>query len=181
VSETYCSTCGAKYPQPTTRPLTCPACATQVWANPIPVCVLLQPVRDGSRSGLLVIRRAVEPQVGRLALVGGFLEDHEDWRAGARREMREETGLEIDSGRLEPMWFASSAPRPNRVLLFSIAAELAVGDLTPMRGDGEADERGLVFGPDGLSDVFAFPLHVDAAAMYFARHGVTGPHTYVVR
>ena len=43
----------------------------------------------------------------------------------------------------------------------------------------ETSERGLVFGPEGLESVFAFPLHVEAVKRYFAANGVTGPHRYV--
>ncbi len=38
--------------------------------------------------------------------------------------------------------------------------------------------RGLVFGPDGLSEVFAFPLHVEAAQRYFGASGITGSHAF---
>jgi hypothetical protein len=39
----------------------------------------------------------------------------------------------------------------------------------------EVSERGVVFGPDGLDEVFAFSLHAEAARRYFAGRGVTGP------
>ena len=38
--------------------------------------------------------------------------------------------------------------------------------------------RGLVFGPAELDDVFAFPLHAEAARRYFASHDVRGSHAY---
>ena len=113
---------------------------------------------------MLVVRRAIPPQLGKLAIVGGFVEDHESWQHGGAREVREETGAIIDAGSLEPMWYASSAPRPNRVLLFSVAPPIPAAALPPFTHDLEASERGLIFGPEGLDEVFAFPLHVTPPA-----------------
>jgi len=152
-----------------------------VWSNPIPVCVVLAQIVDGARTGLLVVRRAIPPAIGKLALVGGFLEDHEAWQHGAAREVAEETGLVVDPAALEQLWWASSAPKPNRVLMFSVAPPQPVAALPPFTPDGEASERGLIFGPDGLDEVFAFSLHVEAARKYFARHRVTGAHGFVPR
>ena len=178
VRDSYCSFCGTRYPEPLTYPRTCTSCKTQVWANPIPVSVVLVPVVDGARTGLLVVRRAIQPKLGLLALVGGFLEEHESWQQGGAREVREETGAIIDVSSLVPMWFISSHPRPNRVLLFSTAQPITVADLPPFHEDNETSERGLVFGPDGLAEVFAFGLHVEAAHRYFAERGITGPHAF---
>jgi len=177
VRDTFCSFCGTKYPEPLTYPRTCPSCATMVWANPIPVAVVLVPVIDDARTGLLVIRRAIPPQIGKLALVGGFVEEHEAWNAGGAREVREESGVHVDAD-LEPFWFVSTTPKPNRVLLFGVAKPVEVGALPPFAGDHETSERGLVYGPDGLGEVFAFDLHAEAARRYFARHAITGSHAF---
>lgn len=184
VRDTFCSFCGTKYPEPLSYPRACSACGTQVWANPIPVAVVLAQITDADdtgRTGLLVIRRAIPPAIGKLALVGGFVEEHESWQHGAAREVREETGALVDPEQLEPMWYASSAPKPNRVLLFSIAPPMSARALAPFTSDLEASERGVIFGPAGLEDVFAFSLHVEAARRYFAQRGITGPHDFVAR
>jgi ADP-ribose pyrophosphatase YjhB (NUDIX family) len=182
MKDAYCSHCGAAHATPLDYPRTCPnpECRATVWANPIPVSVVLAPVVCGDRTGLLVIRRAIEPRRGRLALVGGFLEAHESWQRGGAREVREEAGATVDPAGLEPFWFASSEPRPDRVLLFSVAAPLRDVELPPLPANPEVDERGLIFGPEGLEDVFAFPLHVEAARRYFASRGVAGPNGYQV-
>jgi NADH pyrophosphatase NudC (nudix superfamily) len=179
--DTFCSFCGVKYPEPLAYPRTCSGCSTQVWANPIPVCVVLAQITDGGRTGLLVVRRAIPPQIGKLALVGGFLEEHESWQTGGAREVREETGVVVEAGTLQPMWYASSSPKPNLLLLFSIAPPQPASAMPRFAADTEASERGVVFGPDGLEDVFAFPLHVEAARKYFAERGVQGPHGFVAR
>jgi ADP-ribose pyrophosphatase YjhB (NUDIX family) len=150
----------------------------QIWANPIPVCVLLVPIVTGERTGLLVVRRGIPPQQGKVALVGGFLEEHETWAHGGAREVREETGVIVAPEGLEPFWFASTSPKPNRVLLFSIAAPLDAAALPPFAPNAETLERGVVLGPDGLDEVFAFPLHAQAVRRFFGARGTTGPHAY---
>ena len=61
------------------------------WLNPTPTTdvVIYEPCK-----GVVIIRRANEP-LG-YALPGGFIEDGEQAEAAAVREMREETGLEVE-------------------------------------------------------------------------------------
>lgn len=49
---------------------------------------------DGARLNVLLVERGLEPYKGRLAFPGGFLKMDEDADTGARRELKEETGLE---------------------------------------------------------------------------------------
>ncbi len=150
----------------------------QTWANPIPVSVVLLPVRHRAREGLLVVRRGIEPGLGKLAIVGGFLEEHETWAEGGARELREETSVVVDAKTLEPFWFTSTAPKPNRVLLFSLAPPVDSSGLAPLAPNHETLARGLVFGPRGLDDVFAFPLHAEAARRFFASRNASGEHDF---
>lgn len=178
--DTFCSFCGAAYEPPLRYPRACGRCGTQVWANPIPVSVPIVPVTLRGRTGLLVIRRAIEPQKGKLALAGGFVEDHETWAEGGAREIREEASVTVDPARLTPFWFTSTAPRPNRVLLFSVAPPLDAAALAPFSPNTEVSERGVVFGPRGLEAVFAFPLHAEAARRWFAAQGLDGEHEHTL-
>jgi len=179
--DTFCSYCGVKYPEPLVYPRTCTVCKTQVWANPTPVAVVLVQVSEEGRTGLLTIRRSIPPGIGKLALVGGFVEEQETWQHGGAREVREETGVIVDAATLEPLWYVSTEPRPNRILLFSVSPPVLVGALPPFTGDHETSERGVVFGPEGLDEVFAFGLHAEAARRYFTSRGVAGPHAFVAR
>jgi ADP-ribose pyrophosphatase YjhB (NUDIX family) len=178
--DTYCSFCGKAFEPPLVYPRTCAGCKMQVWANPIPVSVVLVPIARRGRTGLLVGRRAIEPRRGLLGLAGGFVEEHETWAQGGAREVREETGIHIEAARLLPFWFTSTEPRPNRILLFSVAPPVDGGSLAPFSGNSEVSERGLVFGPEGLESIFAFPLHAEAARRYFAERGISGAHDYAV-
>lgn len=177
--DTFCSYCGTRY-EAAGYPRTCASCKVQVWANPIPVSVVLLPVEKDGRTGLLVVRRGIAPGLGKLALVGGFLEEHETWSEGGARELREETGVRLDAKKLTPFWFTSTEPRPNRVLLFSVAEPVVASALDPFTPDHETTERGLVFGAKGLEDVFAFPLHAEAVRRFFASTGREGAHDYAV-
>lgn len=178
IRDSFCSFCGAAFAEGLKYPRTCGKCQTQIWSNPVPVSVVLVPVRHESGEGLLIVRRSIEPKKGLLALTGGFLEDHETWQQGGAREVREETGVTIDPTTLSSFWFTSTAPRPNRVLLFSVARPIEASVMPPFVASNETSERGLIFGPDDLEQLFAFELHAAAVQRYFAASGITGPNRY---
>jgi ADP-ribose pyrophosphatase YjhB (NUDIX family) len=76
--------------------LRCPSCGERYWANALPaVQALLE--RDGR---VLLARRGIEPRLGEWDLPGGFVEEREPAEAAVRRELLEETGLELDSAEL---------------------------------------------------------------------------------
>jgi 8-oxo-dGTP pyrophosphatase MutT (NUDIX family) len=82
--------------RPDEQPLICGRCAWRWYANPKPAAgVILE--RDSS---VLLLRRAVEPGLGAWDLPAGYLDPGESPEEAARRETREESGLEIDLVRL---------------------------------------------------------------------------------
>lgn len=154
----HCGYCGAAFEVGQSWPRTCRGCGNSSFLNPLPVAVILQPVDDG----LLVVRRAIDPAVGRLALPGGFIDHGEDWRVAAARELREETQLEIDSDRVTLFDVSSAA---DVLLVFGLAPVLAESDLGDFEPTSETSERLVV----RASTELAFPLHTRAAARYFER------------
>jgi mutator protein MutT len=76
--------------------LHCPACGLVVYDNPAPTASALV-VRDGA---LLLTRRAREPLAGQWDVPGGFIEPMELPEQAVRRELREETGFEVEVGEL---------------------------------------------------------------------------------
>jgi len=157
----FCNNCGAAYEDTRSYPRTCPSCAHLVWANPVPVVVLLVPVKDGARTGLLTVRRAIPP-VGELAFVSGFMDRGESWQESAARELEEEAGVRVDPGDLRPLYFVST-PDGATVLLFATAPEINAEDMPPFVPNEEASERKVIFECEPL----AFPLHNEIATKYF--------------
>lgn len=66
--------------------------------------------RESSSCRVLLIRRRHDPFAGRFAIPGGFLDGDERAEAGARRELREETGLALAG----PVAFLGHYDDPNR-------------------------------------------------------------------
>jgi ADP-ribose pyrophosphatase YjhB (NUDIX family) len=73
--------------------VSCPACGFVFYANSAPTANAL--VLDGE-GRILLGRRAGEPEQGKWDILGGFLQEGEQPLDGVRRELREETALEIE-------------------------------------------------------------------------------------
>jgi ADP-ribose pyrophosphatase YjhB (NUDIX family) len=157
----FCNNCGTAYADTRSYPRTCSSCAHMVWANPVPVVVLLVPVKDGARTGLLTVRRAIPP-VGELAFVSGFMDRGESWQESAARELEEEANVSIDPAELRPLHFVST-PDGATVLLFATAPAINAEDMPPFVPNEEASERKVIFECVPL----AFPLHNEVATKYF--------------
>lgn len=106
---------------------------------------------EGER--VVLVRRAAEPMAGQWSIPGGLLELGETMRAGAVREAREETGLQVEAGevlevldRIVPD--GDGRPRFHYVLIDflcrRVAGELrAGGDAAEARWVRESELAGL--------------------------------------
>jgi ADP-ribose pyrophosphatase YjhB (NUDIX family) len=72
--------------------LHCPACGLVIYDNPAPTASVLVFRPDGA---VLLAKRAIDPERGRWDVPGGFVERDEHPEDAARRELREETGLDV--------------------------------------------------------------------------------------
>ncbi len=89
----YCPKCGSpRFGVHNEKSRQCANCGFVYYLNPSSATVAL--IADGC-GGLLVCRRRKEPARGTLDLPGGFVDLHESGEEGVRREVREETGLEV--------------------------------------------------------------------------------------
>ena len=157
VQNSHCSFCGTAFPPDLPWPRRCPVCRSVTYRNPLPVSVVLLPV-DG---GLLLIRRTQEPQAGKWALPGGFIEVGETWQEAGARELREETGITIEAGGIR-LFDARSAP-DGTLLVFGLAPPLLSQDLHPFVPSPETSEMTVMREPLDL----AFSTHTEAVAHYW--------------
>ncbi len=97
MSPTFCTSCGGKLVERTSRTSdtlrqTCPACDITVYDTPFVVVATLPVINHR----VILVRRATNPGAGRWSYPGGYLEKAETLEAGAIRETREETGLDVE-------------------------------------------------------------------------------------
>ncbi len=71
--------------------------------------------------GVVLIRRGFEPFIGWYALPGGFVEIGESVELACARELKEETGLEIDNNSLQLIGVYSDPDRDSRQHTVSVA------------------------------------------------------------
>ncbi len=96
---------------------------------------------DDSDLKILLIKRGIEPYKNLWALPGGFVHENESAEEGAKRELKEETGLE--NIYIEQLYTFSEPDRDPRGRVISIAyfALVKLGDYKPKGGDDAADAK----------------------------------------
>lgn len=112
-------------------------------SNPFAVTVdlLLLTLREGALSVLLV-KRGSEPFRGRLALPGGFVEEPESLEQAARRELREETGVALQSVHREQLGAYGDPRRDPRGRIVSVAYLVVDADFPdPQAGSDASDAQ----------------------------------------
>ena len=89
----YCPVCGSKHFDINNfKSKRCQDCGFTYYANP---CSATAAFIVNDKQEMLVVRRAKEPAKGTLDLPGGFVDMYETVEAGMRREIKEETGLDV--------------------------------------------------------------------------------------
>lgn len=104
----------------------------------VAVDLVVLTIREGVLSVLLV-RRALAPFRGRLALPGGFVREDEDLDAAARRELFDETGIDAShTGHLEQLATFGAPRRDPRGRVISVAYLAFAPSLPVPRGGSDA-------------------------------------------
>ena len=108
------------------------------WAQSAPTASAL--IVDGAERVLLA-RRAHEPDAGRWDLVGGFLEEGEAPLDGLRREVHEETGLEIEAGPFLGVFVDTYGDEVGATSVLNLVWEARVVSGEPVPADDVAELR----------------------------------------
>jgi len=103
--------------------------------------VVLAPTADGP--GVLLIRRGHAPFEGAWALPGGFVEEDEDLEPAARRELLEETGVDL-VGPLTQLGAFGAPGRDPRGRTVSVVHWTRLEALPPLRPGDDAAHAELV-------------------------------------
>lgn len=166
----FCHYCGSAYDGDVWKtkkwPRTCSCCGETVWKNPIPVVVAI--VRTLG-SGLLVVRRDIEPARGELAFPGGYVDAGETWQEAAAREVFEETSGLV---KLSPEQFSlltlATATTNKNILIFCAVKDFIVnideGECrATFKPNPEVSELKILRAPTKL----AWPTHSEFVHEYF--------------
>lgn len=160
--DSHCSSCGAPFGPDPGWPRTCGTCGAVGYRNPLPVAVALLPVRDGDGTGLVVIRRAIEPRRGELALPGGFIDYGESWEHAVVRELAEETGIGATAADVT-LADALTDEVGGYLLLFGLLPVRDAAALPPSAPTDETEGHQVLRAPAELG----FPLHTLAVRRWF--------------
>jgi NAD+ diphosphatase len=92
----HCPKCGgSRLRDKDGKSFDCPDCGFHFYLNPAAAAAALI-LSERRPDEVLFIRRAKDPQKGRLALVGGFVDKGEALEETVAREVREELGVELE-------------------------------------------------------------------------------------
>ncbi len=133
---------------------TCPACGFVFYFNPVVGAGVLVEVERR----VVLVRRGVEPKRGLWCLPAGYVEADERAEEAAVREVREETGLEVELDGMLGVYTFGHEPPTGVLILY--AAHTVGGELRA--GDDAQEVR--AFAPEDLpaDDQIAFRTHLQA-------------------
>jgi ADP-ribose pyrophosphatase YjhB (NUDIX family) len=148
----YCPRCGAGIELLDER-AECTACGYVAYANAAPAACALC-VDDEGR--VLLTRRRWEPYAGMWDLPGGFLTEDEHPLDGLRRELLEETGLEVEPREWFGAFLLPYGEGPGTRTVLNLVWTVRVVGGTPRAADDVSELRW--FAPDELPALREIPM-----------------------
>jgi 8-oxo-dGTP diphosphatase len=144
----------------------CPACGLYAHANSEPtsgaVCL-------GDDGRMLLVRRAGEPYKGYWDLPGGFLEEGEHPLEGIRRELREETSLEVEPEDFIGVWIDRYGSEPDSPYTLNLYWTARVVSGEPEAADDVSEVAW--FATDELPPDGEFAFHIaEVLAVWRKKH-----------
>lgn len=97
--------------------------------------------RDQGKAKILLIQRGRDPHKGSWALPGGFLELDETLEQAARRELKEETSVDIQQVKRVGVYDAVNRDPRERVITVAFMAEINSADHDARGSDDAHDAR----------------------------------------
>jgi ADP-ribose pyrophosphatase YjhB (NUDIX family) len=134
----YCGNCGGRLEQPAGGHSYCSTCERITYLDPklAAACVVV------SNGKVLLVRRAIEPQLGRWSFPSGYVNRGERVEHAAAREVQEETRLEVRTNWLVGLYSRADNP-----------VVLAVYDAAIVGGKMEAGDETLDVGMFDIDDL----------------------------
>jgi 8-oxo-dGTP diphosphatase len=96
---------------------------------------------DGKCLEILLIQRKNDPDKGKWAFPGGFTEEDETCEAGCIRELKEETGLEVNEITLSGVYSNPGRDSRGRVISIAYSTLIAKPEAAPAGSDDAEDAR----------------------------------------
>lgn len=157
----FCPRCGGRLASRRLRPgdpdrLVCTACHEVLYLDPKVAVGTI--IRDG-QGRIVLVRRAIDPGLGRWVFPGGYVDRGEPLEEAARREAREECGLDIQLDGLVDIY----SYRGRTPIVIVYAASCVSGELAL----DEESQDGRWFEPSAIPwDELAFPSTWQALDAY---------------
>lgn len=140
----YCPRCRAALARDEGR-VECSACGFVHYAGSVPAVSALVTDEAGQ---VLLARRAFEPDAGLWDTLGGFLDEGEEPVAGLHRELREEAGVEVETGRFVGVYLDRYGNEPGATSVLNLVWEARITAGDPAPADDVSELRW--FAPDAL-------------------------------
>lgn len=160
VKNSCCSYCGAAF-EAGSFPKTCSVCQHTTWLNPIPIVVVILPMVNKSKVGVLIQQRAIPPQKGHWALPSGYVDLGETCEQAAAREVKEEMGIDTDPNMYRLFSLTNSSD--GHLLVFLEYRKDLTFDMIGFQPNEEVSAIDILY----TSRELAFPSHTIQIENYF--------------